>query len=225
MKKVLISTLCAISVTALLAGPASAACSADTERFAPSCPQALCAAVWEELCEILSCPGWLHIPAATPTAAAASTPTSAVTPAPTAAVTPAPTEETRPVSGDVQTLLQLINTDRAKNGLSALTLDSSLSAAALSHSLDMQANGFFSHTSPTYGSFQARLAASGIRTLGAGENIARYATLEKAHAALMASEGHRANILGANYTHVGLGIVYDSSQGAYTITEWFARLA
>ncbi len=208
MKKVLLSTLCAISVTALLAGPASAACSADTERFAPSCPQSLCAAIWEELCEILSCHGLINIP-----------------PAPTAAVTPAPTEEARPVSGDVQTLLQLINTDRAKNGLSALTLDSSLSAAALSHSLDMQANGFFSHTSPTYGSFQARLAASGIRTLGAGENIARYATLEKAHAALMASEGHRANILGANYTHVGLGIVYDSSQGAYTITEWFARLA
>ena len=224
MKKVLLSTLCAISVTALLAGPASAACSADTERFAPSCPQSLCAAIWEELCEILSCHGLINIPPA-PTAAVTPTPTAAVTPAPTAAVTPAPTEETRPVSGDVQTLLQLINTDRAKNGLSALTPDSSLSAAALSHSLDMQANGFFSHTSPTYGSFQARLAASGIRTLGAGENIARYATLEKAHAALMASEGHRANILGANYTHVGLGIVYDSSQGAYTITEWFARLA
>ena len=224
MKKVLISTLCAISVTALLAGPASAACSADTERFAPSCPQSLCAAIWEELCEILSCHGLINITPA-PTAAVTPAPTEAVTPAPTAAVTPAPTEETRPVSGDVQTLLQLINTDRAKNGLSALTLDSSLSAAALSHSLDMQANGFFSHTSPTYGSFQARLAASGIRTLGAGENIARYATLEKAHAALMASEGHRANILGANYTHVGLGIVYDSSQGAYIITEWFARLA
>ena len=224
MKKVLLSTLCAISVTALLAGPASAACSADTERFAPSCPQSLCAAIWEELCEILSCHGLINIPPA-PTAAVTPAPTAAITPAPTAAVTPAPTEETRPVSGDVQTLLQLINTGRAKNGLSALTLDSSLSAAALSHSLDMQANGFFSHTSPTYGSFQARLAASGIRTLGAGENIARYATLEKAHAALMASEGHRANILGANYTHVGLGIVYDSSQGAYTITEWFARLA
>ncbi len=224
MKKVLISTLCAISVTALLAGPASAACSADTERFAPSCPQSLCAAIWEELCEILSCHGLINITPA-PTAAATPAPTAAATPAPTDAATPAPTEETRPVSGDVQTLLQLINTDRAKNGLSALTLDSSLSAAALSHSLDMQANGFFSHTSPTYGSFQARLAASGIRTLGAGENIARYATLEKAHAALMASEGHRANILGANYTHVGLGIVYDSSQGAYIITEWFARLA
>ena len=224
MKKVLISTLCAISVTALLAGPASAACSADTERFAPSCPQSLCAATWEELCEILSCHGLINITPA-PTAAATPAPTAAATPAPTDAATPAPTEETRPVSGDVQTLLQLINTDRAKNGLSALTLDSSLSAAALSHSLDMQANGFFSHTSPTYGSFQARLAASGIRTLCAGENIARYATLEKAHAALMASEGHRANILGANYTHVGLGIVYDSSQGAYIITEWFARLA
>ena len=121
-------------------------------------------------------------------------------------------------------MLDMVNDDRADNGLSSLAWSSELAEAALEHSRDMAQNNYFSHTSPTYGGFSVRLKASGISTLGAGENLALYNSLEKAQAALMSSSGHRANILKANYTHCGIGIVYSSSKGAYYITQWFAKM-
>ena len=121
-------------------------------------------------------------------------------------------------------MLDMVNEDRADHGLSPLVWSAALAEAALDHSEDMAQNKYFSHTSPTYGGFSARLKASGISTLGAGENLALYNSLEKAQAALMSSAGHRANILKANYTHCGIGIVYSSSKGAYYITQWFAKM-
>jgi len=121
-------------------------------------------------------------------------------------------------------MLDMVNEDRADNGLSTLTWSNELAQAALSHSRDMAENSFFSHTSPSSGSFSSRLKASGISTLGAGENLALYNSLEKAQAALMSSSGHRANILKPGYTHCGIGIVYSKSKGAYYITQWFAKM-
>ncbi|WP_104372114.1 CAP domain-containing protein [Desulfocucumis palustris] len=48
----------------------------------------------------------------------------------------------------------------------------------------------------------------------AGENPAGNQTVEKAHAALMNSAGHRANILNPNYTHIRIGIVQGGQYGA-----------
>lgn len=121
-------------------------------------------------------------------------------------------------------MLDMVNEDRAANGLSALSWSNDLAQAAAAHSRDMAENNYFSHTSPTYGSFSVRLKSSGISTLGAGENLALYNSLEKAQAALMSSSGHRANILKASYTHCGIGVVYSQSKGAYYITQWFAKI-
>ena len=44
--------------------------------------------------------------------------------------------------------LSLVNAERAKQGLSALTLDQNLSAVAAAHSKDMAQRNFFSHTNP-----------------------------------------------------------------------------
>ena len=158
------------------------------------------------------------------------TPTSPSRPQATAAptakphTTPAPQATPQPNASLGQKMLAMVNEDRADNGLSPLTWSPELAQAALSHSQDMAVNNFFSHTSPAKGSFSLRLKASGISTLGAGENLALYNSLEKAQAALMSSSGHRANILKASYTHCGIGIVYSQSKGAYYITQWFARL-
>ena len=110
-------------------------------------------------------------------------------------------------------MLDMVNADRASNGLSPLIWSDALAQGAAAHSQDMSQNGYFSHTSPTYGGFSARLKAAGLSTLGAGENIALYGSLEKAEAALMASEGHRANILKSSYTHCGIGVVYNTAKG------------
>ena len=53
----------------------------------------------------------------------------------------------------------------------------------------------------------------GIQYGYAGENLAGNQSVEKAHEALMASPGHRQNILNPNYTHIGIGIVKGGSYG------------
>jgi len=120
-------------------------------------------------------------------------------------------------------MLAWINEDRAAQGLAPLTLHEGLSQEAERHSQDMMQGKYCSHTSPTRGGFAQRLSASGIRTQGAGENVARYGSLEKAHAALMSSPSHRANLMNERYTHIGLGITRDAG-GVYYITQWTARM-
>ena len=111
-----------------------------------------------------------------------------------------------------------MNEIRAQYGLSALTLDESLCRYARVKSQDMQQNGYFSHESPTYGSPFDMMRSFGVSYRSAGENIAMgYSTPEAVVAAWMNSEGHRANILSANYTTLGVGYVED---GGYW-TQWF----
>ena len=82
----------------------------------------------------------------------------------------------------------------------------------------MHDQGYFSHTSPTYGSPFDMMRSFGVSYRSAGENIAMgYSTPEAVVAAWMNSEGHRANILSANYTTLGVGYVED---GGYW-TQWF----
>ena len=155
-------------------------------------------------------------PTATPVPTATSKPTA--TPAPTA--TPVPTSGS--MSADEQKMINLVNQDRAANGLKPLVFDATLRLPALKHSQDMSQSSFFSHTSPNYGTFSQRLKASGVKYSSAGENIAMYGSVEAAEVGFMNSAGHRANILG-DYTRIGIGIVYNQNKGVYYITQWFAK--
>ena len=117
-----------------------------------------------------------------------------------------------------QQVVTLVNAERAKYGLAALALDETLCGYARVKSQDMHDQGYFSHTSPTYGSPFDMMRSFGVSYRSAGENIAMgYSTPEAVVAAWMNSEGHRANILSANYTTLGVGYVED---GGYW-TQWF----
>ena len=116
----------------------------------------------------------------------------------------------------------LLNQDRAANGRSALELDPALCDLARLKSRDMFLNNYFSHTSPTYGSAAQMLSAYGYAFTSVGENIAHHATVEKAQAAFMSSSGHRQNILGSQWTKVGIG-VWEDSQGFVYVTQLFVR--
>ena len=89
-------------------------------------------------------------------------------------------------------------------GLPALTVDPELTRLARLKSQDMRDNRYFAHESPTYGRVSDLLTRFGYAYSGAGENIAHHATVDKAHAAFMSSEGHRANILRASYGSIGV---------------------
>ncbi len=103
-------------------------------------------------------------------------------------------------------VLQQTNSYRAKNGLGGLSLDSELCAVAQAKADDMAAKGYFSHTSPTYGSPSQMLKSFGVSYRYMGENIAKgYSTAASVVDAWMTSEGHKANILGKSFTRLGVG--------------------
>ena len=119
-------------------------------------------------------------------------------------------------------VLELVNVERAKHGLSALTWDSSLAKVAEAHSLDMANNNFFSHTNLKGQSPFDRIKAFGISYSYAAENIAAgQKTPESVMNSWMNSEGHRKNILNANLKRLGVGYVKGGSYGTYW-TQVFA---
>lgn len=115
-------------------------------------------------------------------------------------------------------VVELVNVQRARNGLQLLSLDAGLCRFARVKSQDMHDNRYFDHTSPTYGSPFDMMRQFGITYASAGENIAMgYSTPEAVVNAWMNSSGHRANILSTKYTTLGVGFVSD---GGYW-TQWF----
>lgn len=110
-------------------------------------------------------------------------------------------------------VVRLVNDIRRQNGLGELTMNWELSRVARYKSQDMVDRRYFSHTSPTYGSPFQMMKAFGLSYRYAGENIAYgYSTPQAVVNGWMNSEGHRANILNANFTQIGVGYV---SKGHY----------
>ncbi|MEA4933088.1 MAG: SafA/ExsA family spore coat assembly protein [Lawsonibacter sp.] len=105
-------------------------------------------------------------------------------------------------------VIRLVNNIRQQNGLNPLTTNWELSRVARYKSQDMLNKGYFSHTSPTYGTPFEMIKAFGLSYRTAGENIAMgYPTPEAVVNGWMNSSGHRANILNASYTQIGVGYV------------------
>lgn len=105
-------------------------------------------------------------------------------------------------------VIRLVNEIRAENGLKPLTANWELSRVARYKSQDMADHRYFSHTSPTYGSPFQMIRNFGLSFRTAGENIAYgQRTPQAVVNAWMNSSGHRANILNASYTQIGVGYV------------------
>ena len=101
-------------------------------------------------------------------------------------------------------VVALVNAERAKQGLSALTIDTKVQQAALVRAKESAQS--FSHTRPNGSSFSTALTEAGVSYHTAGENIAYgQSTPQQVMNAWMNSSGHRANILNANYTTIGVG--------------------
>ncbi len=126
-------------------------------------------------------------------------------------------------SGSSQTsyaaqVVSLVNAERAKHGLSALTMDSSVTAAAQVRAGELYRS--FSHTRPDGRSCFTALREAGASYSGAGENIAYgQRSPEAVMQAWMNSSGHRANILSNKYTKIGVG--YTVKNGVTYWTQMF----
>ena len=129
----------------------------------------------------------------------------------------------------------LVNRDRldAKNSAETcgraqrLKWNEKLAAVARAHSRDMIEQRYFDHVDREGRTLSARMNAAGIPWRALGENIAINGTISGAEASFMNEprfqKNHRANILNANYTDVGIGIVQGPKCSLY-ITQDFAAI-
>ena len=114
-----------------------------------------------------------------------------------------------------------INQERLANGLAPLTYDNELAACAQTYSAYMAENDYFDHTSAKGETFQDRIFTSVPDVIAAAESIAFGFTSGKSVcAAWMNSSAHRANILSAEYTHVGIG--FSRGDNSYWVADFGA---
>ena len=216
MKRKIITLLTALVVFACAAVPVSAAgfsesfCGTRLWCWIPSCVQPSCPS---ETPDTPAQPGTPETP---------EEPDAPETPEkPDIPETPEQPDDSGSVIGVLayeQEVVRLVNVERASYGLPALSIRADLCQYARVKSQDMHDSGYFSHTSPNYGSPFDMMKSFGITYSHAGENIAMgYSTPEVVVSAWMNSEGHRANIFSASYTELGVGYVAD---GGYW-TQWF----
>ena len=116
-------------------------------------------------------------------------------------------------------VVRLVNEERAKAGLPALTVDRGAASAAQVRAKEIERS--FSHTRPDGSSFNSALTEAGVNFRGAGENIAYgQNSPEKVMEGWMNSSGHRANILNSSYTSIGVGH-YQNASGVNYWTQLF----
>jgi len=111
----------------------------------------------------------------------------------------------RPAGAEAR-MLALLNEVRREARLPPLIDDPELHAVAAAHTEEMIARHFFGHASPTTGLVENRLERAGVTVSLCGENVAEADSADGAHRVLMESPAHRANMLRADYTHVGIGV-------------------
>lgn len=111
----------------------------------------------------------------------------------------------------IQRVIELVNEERAKAGLSPVTESSDVTAAADVRAQEITRN--FSHTRPNGTYYTTALDQIGVRYMGSGENIAYgQQTPEAVMSGWMNSQGHRANILERNFTKIGVSC-YENANG------------
>lgn len=115
----------------------------------------------------------------------------------------------------------LINAERVKANLNAVSYSENATLCARSHSQDMRDNNYFAHENLQGKSPFDRMKSYDISYVGAAENIAAGQTSSIfAHYALMNSEGHRVNILG-NYDYVGIGVSFGGDTNIYYTQNFY----
>jgi uncharacterized protein YkwD len=143
-----------------------------------------------------------------------------------------PDQQLQPTKDDLgrirQGLLCLINAQRAQHNLKPLRFNRALDRAAIAHSRDMLRRHYFSHVDPDGRDPFARIAAAGFGGRWKGENMSAGVGPTGTPYYMWAhwqDPTHIANILGAHFQWIGIGVAYGFPVGHYdhadTITADF----
>lgn len=103
-------------------------------------------------------------------------------------------------------LLGLTNEARRNAGIGALQFSYQLGQSAQSYAEELATQNFFSHTGKDGSTLRSRIDAVGYQHAAAGENLAAGQSVARSvFQGWMESDGHRANLLQADFTEVGFG--------------------
>jgi uncharacterized protein YkwD len=121
-----------------------------------------------------------------------------------------------------ESLFDLVNRERAANGLPEFGWDTELNKAARIKALDMAYNGFFGHDSPSMGTPFDLLRDMGIFYKTASESIARADSPESAHMSMMSDASHVTSLLSLGFDKMGAAVLEDPNEaGQYFIVQMF----
>lgn len=114
-------------------------------------------------------------------------------------------------SAEQDRVIQLVNAERARAGLPALTMNATL---------NLDADGWASHLAST-----TQLAHSNGRgytweRIGGGENVGKGSSIDEVHVAYMNSAPHRAAILNPSFRFVGAGHEIGVDGRVYTVIQF-----
>jgi len=125
-------------------------------------------------------------------------------------------------------ILSLVNLKRQESGITPLKPDDKLMVAAHAKAQDMVEKGYWAHYEKSGLKPWDFIEASGYNYQHAGENLARGYTDPKILVeSWLNSPGHKANLLGSNYTQTGIAVVPIEVNGrdSYLVVQLFATPA
>jgi uncharacterized protein YkwD len=122
----------------------------------------------------------------------------------------------------VARMVELVNLERTRRGLNPVTLDPLLCKIADDYACEMIDKGFFDHTNPDGQGPGQRAINTGYIFLAIGENLAGgQNSPEQAMKEWMNSkEGHRENILDAQWREIGVSVRLGGIYGIYWVQEF-----
>ncbi|KAG1708635.1 hypothetical protein DVH05_022264 [Phytophthora capsici] len=124
------------------------------------------------------------------------------------------------VTTDMTEMLNRINAYRSQNGLSTLTIDNRLVAAASLHSKDQANHCTMTHAGSNGSRLGDRVKAQGYDFAMTAENVAAGQTsVEQVMISWWNSPGHRANMLNKDATNVGFAKAVNNGCDSYA-TYW-----
>lgn len=126
---------------------------------------------------------------------------------------------------ELDEILTATNQCRQDKGLTALSLNTTLSSVAQAYAQLMVSKDKLDHGVDDMTSSE-RMTAAGYNWRNTGENIALHNPLVGAYVVTdqwMKSRKHRKNILSKNFTEIGIGIAGPSKNGLYYYCQDFGR--
>jgi len=122
----------------------------------------------------------------------------------------------------VAKVIDLVNQERTKRGLPAVTSSPVLTRMADDYAKDMGERGFFGHYDPDNKDVAQRAIEHGYVFLAVGENLAGGQNSPEGVMDdwMNSTEGHRENILSAQWTEVGVSVRLGGTYGIYWVQEF-----